>query len=51
LHRAVTLGQPVDGHSELGKAVEGLAGRLSGITVQDKKRTGLSDSRVHSTVQ
>jgi pilus assembly protein CpaE len=30
LHRAVTLGQPVDGHSELGKAIESLAGRLSG---------------------
>ena len=30
LHRAVTLGQPVDGHSELGKAVENLANRLSG---------------------
>jgi pilus assembly protein CpaE len=52
LHRAVTLGQPVDGHCELGKAIEGLAGRLSGITAQDKKRTGLSDSRaVLSTVQ
>jgi pilus assembly protein CpaE len=51
LHRAVTLGQPVDGHCELGKAIEGLAGRLSGVTVQDKKRTGLSDSRVFSTVQ
>jgi pilus assembly protein CpaE len=43
LHRAVTLGQPVDGHCELGKAIEGLAGRLSGITVQDKKRAGLSE--------
>jgi pilus assembly protein CpaE len=52
LHRAVTLGQPVDGHCELGKAIEGLAGRLSGITAQDKKRTGLSDSRAAlSTVQ
>ena len=51
LHRAVTLGQPVDGHCELGKAIEGLAGRLSGIPVQDKKRLGQSDSRVLSTVQ
>jgi pilus assembly protein CpaE len=50
LHRAVTLGQPVDGHCELGKAIEGLAGRLSGIPVHDKKRLG-SDSRVLSTVQ
>ena len=48
LHRAVTLGQPVDGHCELGKAIEGLAGRLSGVTVQDKKRAGLSEV---STVQ
>ena len=46
-----SLGQPVDGHCELGKAIEGLAGRLSGITVQDKKRTGLSDSRALSTFQ
>ena len=30
LHRAVTLGQPVDGHCELGKAIENLADRLSG---------------------
>jgi pilus assembly protein CpaE len=52
LHRAVTLGQPVDGHGELGKAIEGLAGRLSGVPSQDKKRIGQSDSRaVLSTVQ
>lgn len=29
LHRAVTLGQPVEGHSELGKAIQSLAGQLS----------------------
>jgi len=52
LHRAVTLGQPVDGHCELGKAIEGLAGRLSGFTVGGNKRAGLPDSRaVFSTVQ
>jgi pilus assembly protein CpaE len=52
LHRAVTLGQPVDGHGELGKAIEGLAGRLSGVGSQEKKRIGQSDSRaVLSTVQ
>ncbi|HLK21523.1 MAG TPA: hypothetical protein VKT81_21390, partial [Bryobacteraceae bacterium] len=52
LHRAVTLGQPVDGHGELGKAIEGLAGRLAGVSSPDKKRIGLSDSRaVLSTVQ
>ncbi len=28
LHRAVTLGQPVDGHSDLGKAMQGLAGAV-----------------------
>jgi pilus assembly protein CpaE len=28
LHRAVTLGQPVDAHSELGKSIEALAGKL-----------------------
>ena len=38
LHRAVTLGQPVDGHSELGKAMENLANRLSGGGGQDRKR-------------
>jgi pilus assembly protein CpaE len=52
LHRAVTLGQPVDGHCELGKAIEGLAGRLSGFTGGVSKRASLSDSRaVLSTVQ
>ncbi len=45
LHRAVTLGQPVDGHCELGKAMEGLASRLSGGRSQDRKRIGLPDSR------
>jgi pilus assembly protein CpaE len=51
LHRAVTLGQPVDGHCELGKAIESLAGRLSGRTIQDRKRSAMADSRaVLSTV-
>ena len=39
LHRAVTLGQPVDAHCELGKAMENLAGRLSPAGGQDRKRT------------
>jgi len=43
LHRAVTLGQPVDSHCELGKAIENLAGRLSGGAAQGKR--GLSESR------
>jgi pilus assembly protein CpaE len=46
LHRAVTLGQPVDGHSELGKAVENLANRLSGGRVQERKRAPFPDLRV-----
>jgi pilus assembly protein CpaE len=46
LHRAVTLGQPVDGHSELGKAIENLANRLSGGGGQDRKRSGLPELRV-----
>ena len=45
LHRAVTLGQPVDGHCELGKAIEDLAGRLSGIGAPDRKKTAISDSK------
>jgi pilus assembly protein CpaE len=46
LHRAVTLGQPVDGHSELGKAVENLASRLSGGKGQDRKRAQFGDLRM-----
>ncbi len=49
LHRAVTLGQPVDGHSELGKAVENLAHRLTGGRAPDRKRAGLADLRVATT--
>jgi pilus assembly protein CpaE len=43
LHRAVTLGQPVDSHCELGKAMENLAGRLSNGGGQDRKRAAFSD--------
>ena len=46
LHRAVTLGQPVDAHCELGKAMESLAGRLSSGGSQDRKRAALSDLQV-----
>jgi len=46
LHRAVTLGQPVDAHSELGKAMENLAGRLSKRGGQDQKRASISELRV-----
>jgi len=43
LHRAVTLGQPVDGHCELGKAIENLAGRLTGNGNGDRKKTAAPD--------
>src|SRR5689334_16246986 len=38
LHRAVTLGQPVDGHSELGKAITTLATKLSNTDTGVKGR-------------
>ncbi len=38
LHRAVTLGQPVESHCELGRAIESLARRLSGSTTNERKR-------------
>jgi pilus assembly protein CpaE len=43
LHRAVTLGQPVDGHGELGKAIDALAGRLAGPGRADRKASGMAD--------
>jgi pilus assembly protein CpaE len=46
LHRAVTLGQPVDAHCDLGKAMESLAGRISTGGGQDRKRASSSDMRV-----
>ncbi len=49
LHRAVTLGQPVDAHCELGKAMEGLAGRLSNPGGQDRKRASFSELQVASS--
>jgi pilus assembly protein CpaE len=45
LHRAVTLGQPVDGHSELGKAIETLAGRLSGAIASHGRKGGAPDPK------
>lgn len=50
LHRAVTLGQPVDGHCELGKAIQGLAGHLSGKPGTDRKRSDLTDWRAVPSV-
>ena len=45
LHRAVTLGQAIDGHSELGKAIEALAGRLSAIGASNGKKAAVSDPK------
>lgn len=50
LHRAVTLGQPVDGHCELGKAMEGLAARLAGPRRADRKTSGMTDWRMAPSV-
>jgi pilus assembly protein CpaE len=40
LQRGVTLGQPLEGDSELGRAVEGLAGKLMGVVEEKKKPQG-----------
>jgi len=45
LHRAVTLGQPVDGHCELGKAIQSLAERLSGTGSNEKRKPSIADLR------
>lgn len=39
LHRVVTLGQPLGADCELGKAVEGLARKISGSGVVEKKKS------------
>jgi pilus assembly protein CpaE len=44
LHRVVTLGQPLSGEGDLGKAIEHLAGGLAGLNQGTKKSgTGLRD--------
>ncbi len=40
LHRVVTLGEALEGDTELGKAVEELAGKLCGAVQIDKRRVG-----------
>jgi len=40
LHRVVTLGQPLDGDSELGRAIQGLATKLAGLAPADGKKGG-----------
>jgi pilus assembly protein CpaE len=39
LHRVVTLGTPLDSDTELGRAIEGLAGKLMGVTTVEKRKT------------
>ncbi len=41
LDRAVAMGQPLGGEGELGRAVEGLAGRLAGVPAGEKRRSGV----------
>jgi pilus assembly protein CpaE len=43
LHRAVTLGQPVDGRGELGKAIDALAGRLADPARAERKASGMAN--------
>ena len=50
LHRAVTLGQPVDGHCELGKAIQSLAERLSGNGPHDKRKPAMADLKAVPSV-
>jgi pilus assembly protein CpaE len=50
LHRAVTLGQPVDGHCELGKAIQSLAERLCGPGGNDKKKPSMADLKAVPSV-
>jgi Flp pilus assembly CpaE family ATPase len=38
LHRAVTLGQAVDGHSELGKAISLIASKLANADSEPKSK-------------
>lgn len=46
LHRVVTLGQPLGPDSDLGRSIDGLAGRMSGNLLQEKRKsTGLFDGR------
>lgn len=41
LHRVVTLGQPLTNDGELGRAIEGLAGNLSGSSPGVTKASGI----------
>jgi pilus assembly protein CpaE len=48
LHRVITLGQPLGPDSDLGKAIEGLAGRLAGPSQSATKRP--ADGRAAMTL-
>jgi pilus assembly protein CpaE len=39
LHRGVTLGEPLEADCELGRAIDGLAGKLRGVVEEKKKRS------------
>lgn len=41
LHRVVTRGEPLSGDSELVRALEGLAGKIAGLTAPEKKRSSV----------
>jgi pilus assembly protein CpaE len=46
LHRAVTLGQPVDAHSELGKSIEALTGKLIAPAMAGgTKKSGVAEGK------
>ena len=47
LHRVVTLGQPLGGDGELGKAIENLASRLSAGIPRGKKLAGADKPALH----
>lgn len=45
LDRAVTLGEPLEEDSELGRSIEGFAARLAGVTAGEKKRQMLAGAQ------
>jgi Flp pilus assembly CpaE family ATPase len=40
LHRVVTLGEPLDSETELGKAIDGLASKLFGTVSSEPRKNG-----------
>jgi Flp pilus assembly protein, ATPase CpaE len=45
LHRVVTLGEPLEPDSELGRAIDGLAGKLRGVVEEKKRPAGFFSAR------